>query len=281
MKCTLCSLFVVLTSAVVLSACGGDSSTSNNSPNNPSNPTSPSPAPPCVSSISPTAVSFAAIGGTGSITVTAPSNCTWSASASTSWITGTATNSNGSGNALLPYTVVVNSTSSSRTGTIMIGGLTITITQSGSTFLEVKGNYTFGLNITSICGWPVRSFSWPVVVQVLSYLNGNTTGTLIFPPYPSVFTNTQPKWDIQQIGPFGTSIAINDGPGFNGNYSVGISGVATSDVPIRATDGRGEILTGDFKPGFFGLDLWNSQYQIINEWSCGNLAMVTWSMRIR
>lgn len=87
---------------------------------------------PCSYSINPTSQTFASTGGTGSVTVTVTSglNCNWQASTSDSWIS--LSNSSGSGNGSLSYTVSENTSTSSRTGTILIAGLTHTVTQSGT-----------------------------------------------------------------------------------------------------------------------------------------------------
>lgn len=262
----LCNLLVILVCSLTLLACGGDSNDSSGG-----NPTSPStPSASCVTSISPVSVSFPATGGTGSITLTAPSNCTWSARANVNWITGTATYSSGSGNAVLLYTVEPNSTASSRTGTITVAGLTVTVTQSGSPFLEVKGNYTFRLLVASSCNWPVRDFSWPITVQVNSYLNGVTDGILVFPSN---------RWGFQaEPGKF-TRLQSGGGPGLNGNYEVDDFGEGrpTASYPTRASDGRGEILDGVYY-GYGSLHLTYKVGWQYESWVCRD---ATWTMRIR
>src|SRR5262245_3016118 len=85
----------------------------------------------CSYAISPTCYpSVFAGGATGTVTVTAPTGCTWSSTSNAAWITfpGTTT---GSGNGSVGYSVAANSSTSSRTGTLTIAGQTFTVTQAG------------------------------------------------------------------------------------------------------------------------------------------------------
>ena len=84
----------------------------------------------CTYSISPSSQQFDASGGTGSVNVTAPSGCAWTATSNnTDWITITS-NSTASGNGTVNYTVAANTSTSQRTGTMTIAGQTFNVTQS-------------------------------------------------------------------------------------------------------------------------------------------------------
>jgi hypothetical protein len=83
----------------------------------------------CSSSISPTSASFSTASGTGSVSVTSGSGCSWTASSNASWITVTSGGS-GTGNGTVGYSVSSNS-SPARSGTITIAGLTFTVNQAG------------------------------------------------------------------------------------------------------------------------------------------------------
>ena len=159
---------------------------------------------------------------------------------------------------------------------------------SSSQGLEVKGNYTFELrplggclSPPSILSWPVTSLTWPVTVQVSSYSNGSTVGTILFPAYPVSFTTSQDRWDLR-TGPTGTRLSNVYGTSFSGSYTVGMSGDLMAGAPTRATDGRGEILTGQYSLGSSGSFLlyrWDSQYNIVGVWEhCGG---ATWLLRTR
>ena len=82
----------------------------------------------CVDSLSPSSRSFNSSGGPGSISVTAPTDCSWSASEGVDWIDITS-GSSGIGNGTVTYTVSANTTGSSRTAVITVAGQTHTVTQ--------------------------------------------------------------------------------------------------------------------------------------------------------
>jgi hypothetical protein len=87
-------------------------------------------AAPCTYTISPTGQSFSTSGGSGTVNVTAPSGCSWTAVKNTGWITITS-GSSGNGNGVATYTVAVNNSKNTRTGTMTIAGRTFTVTQKG------------------------------------------------------------------------------------------------------------------------------------------------------
>lgn len=99
----------------------------------------------CSFTVSPTAPNFDASGGTGTLAVTAGTNCTWTATESLSWITITS-GASGAGNGTVTYSVAANSTTSSRTGTMTVAGATVAVTEAATstiptspTNLRVKG----------------------------------------------------------------------------------------------------------------------------------------------
>ncbi|HKQ78305.1 MAG TPA: BACON domain-containing carbohydrate-binding protein, partial [Blastocatellia bacterium] len=84
--------------------------------------------PTCAYSISPSERSLSAGGGPGSVNVTAPSGCAWTATSNAAWLTissGAAGNSSG----VVNYSVAANTGASQRTGTLTIAGQTFTVTQ--------------------------------------------------------------------------------------------------------------------------------------------------------
>ncbi len=82
----------------------------------------------CTYSISPTSQSFSASGGSGNMSVTTQSECSWTATSNVSWITFTS-GSSGTGNGTVNYSVAAN-TGSSRIGNMTIAGRTFTVNQS-------------------------------------------------------------------------------------------------------------------------------------------------------
>ena len=84
----------------------------------------------CSSAISPGSASPTAAGGTGSVTVTTSSTCSWTTAAPVSWVTITS-GASGTGNGTVKYSVSANTGSGSRTTNWTIAGVTFTITQAG------------------------------------------------------------------------------------------------------------------------------------------------------
>jgi len=82
----------------------------------------------CAYFISPTNSGVASSGGTGSVSVTCGSDCSWTATSNAAWITITA-GASGSGNGTVRYSVTSDNSGVVRTGTVTIAGQTFTITQ--------------------------------------------------------------------------------------------------------------------------------------------------------
>ncbi|MBP1595393.1 MAG: Serine/threonine kinase associate protein KapC, partial [Acidobacteria bacterium] len=87
--------------------------------------------PPCSYTVTPVAASIPAAGGSGSVSISAASYCSWSAVASEPWITFNSPAS-GSGEGSIIYQLASNPSGSARAGTITVEGQTHTITQFGS-----------------------------------------------------------------------------------------------------------------------------------------------------
>ena len=83
---------------------------------------------PCTYSISPPNDTMDKAGGTGTVSVTTQSGCTWTAVSNASWITITS-GSSGTGNGAVNFTVAANTTGNERTGTLTIAGRTFTLTE--------------------------------------------------------------------------------------------------------------------------------------------------------
>jgi FG-GAP-like repeat/Viral BACON domain/Fibronectin type III domain len=84
---------------------------------------------PCASSLSPTQFAASAAGGSSTVTVTAGA-CGWTATSSVPWLTVTA-GATGTGNGTVSYAIASNTSTTARTGTLTIGGKTLTVTQAG------------------------------------------------------------------------------------------------------------------------------------------------------
>ncbi len=146
----------------------------------------------CELGISPTSVQVASNASRGSIAVT--TTCLWTAVSSTGWI-GVVNGASGVGNGTIDYTVGANATAGTRTGTIRIGNLTFTVTQTGGTcavtlaptsLALAAGTRTgrFTVNGTPGCSWePTSGQSW-LTVEAWSAVNGS--GSVDFRATPNL-----------------------------------------------------------------------------------------------
>ncbi|MGD0499685.1 MAG: putative Ig domain-containing protein, partial [Bryobacteraceae bacterium] len=107
-------------------------------------------APGCASSLNYSGQAFSAAGGSGTVNVTAPSGCQWTASSQLSWVAITA-GASGSGNGAVAFQVAANS-GAARSGAIAIAGFPFTVEQSAA---SPAGLSTIGsiAQVTSGGGW--------------------------------------------------------------------------------------------------------------------------------
>jgi DNA-binding beta-propeller fold protein YncE len=68
----------------------------------------------------------------------------WTATPNNSWLHVNAQNSSGSGSATVLFSFDANTTTTVRTGTLTIDGLTLSVTQAGNNYSQVSGQTTFG-----------------------------------------------------------------------------------------------------------------------------------------
>ncbi len=87
-------------------------------------------SPACTYSISPNGASFTAQAGTGSLSVTTQTGCTWTAASNDSWIRITS-GASGGGSGTVKYSVTANTGASSRSGSITAAGQTFSVSQAG------------------------------------------------------------------------------------------------------------------------------------------------------
>ncbi|OQX23955.1 MAG: hypothetical protein BWK80_23280 [Desulfobacteraceae bacterium IS3] len=154
------------------------------------------PTPTCTFNVTPESRSFDAAGGTGTISVSVASGCSWTSVSDSSWITITS-GSSGNGYGTVYYSVGANLTASSRTGTITIGGKTVVISQAAgkippepppipktecsyyavspefSHFTTSGGNGTINVTAASGCSWDaVSNADWIMLLGSSGTGNG-------------------------------------------------------------------------------------------------------------
>jgi hypothetical protein len=142
----------------------------------------------CTVSVNPASLSLTGGASTGTILVTAPAGCGWSASEGASWVTITS-GANGSGNGSVGYSVSANNSTAQRSTSITIGGQTIALTQGGATcsYTLSQGNATAppgGLSgtvtVTSLtgCAWTAASnAAW---ITVTNGASGQGSGSVAY-----------------------------------------------------------------------------------------------------
>ena len=138
----------------------------------------------CSFSISPTSASFAATGGSASVTVSTTAGCNWTAVSNNSFITITS-GANGSGSGTVNYSVAANTSSLSRNGSMTIAGLTFSVSQAGTGGVcintIVNPGFETGTTPWTFSGQVTRSTgAFPHSGIAYAILNGvnSSTGTL-------------------------------------------------------------------------------------------------------
>ncbi len=152
-------------------------------------------APICTYSISPASRSVDASGASGSITVNADGGCAWTATSNASFIIITS-GTTGSGPGSVGYTVVANTSTISRTGTLTIAEHTFTLSQGGvapicsysisptsksATAAGGSGNIT--VNADAGCGWTAVSNA--SFISILSGSSGSGGGIVSYSIAPN------------------------------------------------------------------------------------------------
>lgn len=139
----------------------------------------------CSYAIDPTSAAFGASGGSDSVTVTAASGCTWSASSNVGWVSITS-GSSGNGNGAVAYTVAANTSSSSRAGSMTIAGQSFTVNQAGmacsysispssASFTDSGGSGSVTVSAASGCAWTAASNDGWISISSGSSGSGNGT----------------------------------------------------------------------------------------------------------
>lgn len=201
----------------------------------------------CRYSLSPASVNIKSEGGAGSVAISAPDGCSWSASVNTSgeaWIK-IANSGAGSGNGTVSFTVESKSGVSARVGTINIAGRSFTVFQSGrvdqsppvvkitspsSTGIFKTANPTINLSGTVTDDTEVVSFEWR-----------NERG---FSGYTNVVGKS--PWSLSRVtlypGINNITITARDLFGREGHATIGV--VLTASQSLIVVAGSGNYTSG-------------------------------------
>ena len=122
----------------------------------------------CTYSILPTSRSHGPGAETGTVDVTSPEGCSWTATSNAAWITITS-GSAGSGNGTAGYSVSANASPTSRTGTLTVAGQTFTVTQDGSVYPIVLTSPADQTSFDACSFYSLPTFAWNPTGSFKSY----------------------------------------------------------------------------------------------------------------
>jgi hypothetical protein len=138
---------------------------------------------PCTWSLSAPSGSFGPGGGSGSVTVSAPAGCNWTAASNVGWVNVTA-GASGSGNGTVTFLVNSNGSGNAISGTLNIAGITYTVSETGvgcSYSLSASsaslgpgaGSESVNVFTAAGCGWTAVSDSTWLTISAGSSGTGN------------------------------------------------------------------------------------------------------------
>lgn len=205
------------------------------------------PAPPsCTYVVTPSSASFLAAGGTGALSVTTGSSCSWNASTNASWVNATS-GASGKGNGTVQYTVAANSGSSSRSSVVSVGGQSISLSQSGVPTFTLSGTVRDAFLGTPLAGVSVVISSGPTTGSTSTTSGGSYVLSDLLPG-AYVVRFSAPRYAIEVASVTAGSNTILDG-----------SLVISTASPLSAADLTGAwVGTGTYPNMPFKLELFQS-----------------------
>jgi len=154
----------------------------------------------CSPTFSSSSTSVPSTAGSGTITVTAATGCSWTATTNATWITIT-NGSTGSGNGTVDYSLAANTGTLARTGSISVGTSSFSITQAG-----VPCSFTI----------------WPPTL-VMSAIGGTSS--------VNVTTGLGCSWTATSGASW---VTISNGTGRSGSGTVGFTAAANTTSLVRS-----------------------------------------------
>ena len=140
----------------------------------------------CQVTVGGTTTSFGATGGSGSISVSAARECSWTATSGASWISINGSAS-GQGDGIVGYSVAANQVPAPRSGALNIASATVQLSQAGApcaftlsrardSVVAAGGPLSVGVSTLAGCAWNATALDpWLIVAAGQS---GNASGTV-------------------------------------------------------------------------------------------------------
>ena len=213
----------------------------------------------CTFSLSAVAGSAAAAGTTGTFDVRTADGCAWSAGSNAAWLTVTG-GASGTGNGTVRYAVAAN-TGPQRTGTMVAGGQTFTVTQAGGCSYAISpssqnvgssgGSASVAVTAPAGCSWNASSNAGWIGLTSGSSGSGNGTVQLTVAANADAerrgtvtiagqtFTVIQSSGCTFSLAPTGQTMPASGGPGsFTVNANPSCAWTAAPNAPwINITSG--------------------------------------------
>ena len=202
----------------------------------------------CAATVSSTAESFEAAGGSRAVSVTIASGCVWTALSNSPWITITSGGgANTTGNAAVAFQVSANTSTTPRTGSLTVAGRTVSVDQAGTCDITISptsvstasdaGTGSVAVSTGTTCSWTASSSaSWLTITggasgtgngSVLYSMTANTGNT----PRSATMTIGGRVFSVTQAAPVCSATVSPN--------SVSLPSAATSNRTIGVTTGAG------------------------------------------
>ncbi|HET9830755.1 MAG TPA: BACON domain-containing protein [Vicinamibacterales bacterium] len=209
----------------------------------------------CAVTVSPTSVKINSGGGSADITVATVSNCSWTATSNASFIT---TSASGAGSGTAKITATTN-LGASRSGTVTIGGQTVTVTQDPGVFAAFNlFDPAQSTNATNVCAFrSATGGSTTCTLRSTSFTQG-TAGVVSF-EWTVQYTYGTAKV-ITQSGD-SSSVSFTDQCGVANGGATDDGALQPLDVTLTVTDAFGNTSTAKAGEG-------NQPKMFVQLWNC-------------
>src|SRR5262249_5896753 len=140
---------------------------------------------PCTYSLGSSGLSALPGGGPGSVSLTTASDCLWTATSNTGWVTLSPGSTSGTGPATIQFTVSANN-GAPRTGVLSVAGQTYTVNQASPCSYSISPSSqnfshpggTGAISVSSTTGCPWTAVSNDSFITITSGSSGSGNGTV-------------------------------------------------------------------------------------------------------